>query len=126
MEEQALIEIKGLCVNFGEQEVLRDIDWFITPKSRVGLVGDNGAGKTTMLRLIAGIEEPSDGTIVMPKGHTVGYLPQDLVEIENVSLIDYLKKHAGLESLSIKLRKVEHELSLLSEDSSVLKNSRAS
>ena len=125
MEEQALIEIKGLCVNFGEQEVLRDIDWFITPKSRVGLVGDNGAGKTTMLRLIAGIEEPSDGTIVMPKGHTVGYLPQDLVEIENVSLIDYLKKHAGLESLSIKLRKVEHELSLLSEDSSVLKKTLA-
>lgn len=120
LEEFKLIDIRGLSINFGEQEVLKNIDWFITPKSRIGLVGDNGAGKTTILRLIAGEQEPTDGSVFMPKNQTVGYLPQDLIEIENMPLINYLKKRAGLDLLDKKLRAVERELSLLSEDSPLL------
>lgn len=117
-----MIEIKDLQVNFGEQVVINCLDWFITPKSRIGLVGDNGAGKTTMLRMLAGEAEPDGGTISMPKDHTVGYLPQDLVEIDNVPLLDYLKRRAGLEKLSAELTETERKLSSLDENSPMLKS----
>ncbi len=88
-------------------------------------MGDNGAGKTTMLRVLAGVAEYADGTINMPKGHTVGYLPQDLVEIDDIRLIDYLKRHAGLEELTSALTEAEHTLSSLEENSPQLKSALA-
>ena len=105
-----MIEIRDLKIHFGEQEVLRGIDWFITPKSRIGLVGDNGAGKTTLLRALTGAAD-YEGTISMPKGHAVGYLPQDLVEIKEMPLMDYLKESAGLSELSRQLADCERSMS---------------
>ena len=116
-----MIEIKDLKVNFGEQTVLSGINWFITPKSRIGLVGENGAGKTTLLRVLAG-EADYDGTINMPKGHTVGYLPQDLVAVKDMPLLDYLKERAGLTEISAELEECEHQMSGLSEDAPELRS----
>ena len=115
-----MIEIKDLKVNFGEQTVLSGINWFITPKSRIGLVGENGAGKTTLLRVLAG-ESDYDGSINMPKGHSVGYLPQDLIEVKDMPLLGYLKEHAGLTEISAELADCEHRMSGLSEDAPELK-----
>lgn len=115
-----MIEIKDLTVRFGEQEVLRGINWFITPKSRVGLVGDNGAGKTTMLRVLAG-EADFSGSVTVPKDHRIGYLPQDLVEIKDVPLLAYLKERAGLTGLSERLAACERRMSALSEDDAELR-----
>ena len=75
-----------------------------------------------MLRMLAGEAEPDGGTIFMPKDHTVGYLPQDLVEIDNVPLLDYLKRRAGLEKLSAELTETERKLSSLDENSPMLKS----
>ena len=75
-----------------------------------------------MLRMLAGEAEPDGGTISMPKDHTVGYLPQDLVEIDNVPLLDYLKRRAGLEKLSAELTETERKLSSLDENSPMLKS----
>lgn len=110
-----MIEIKGLKVRFGEQEVLRGIDWFIPPKSRVGLVGGNGAGKTTLLRVLAG-EADYEGSISMPKGHAVGYLPQDLVEVKDEILLDYLRERAGLTDIAARLADCEERMSASSGD----------
>ena len=110
-----MIEIKGLKVRFGEQEVLRGIDWFIPPKSRVGLVGGNGAGKTTLLRVLAG-EADYEGSISMPKGHAVGYLPQDLVEVKDEVLLDYLRERAGLTDIAARLADCEERMSAASGD----------
>ncbi len=115
-----MIEIKDLKVNFGEQTVLSGINWFITPKSRIGLVGENGAGKTTLLRVIAGAAD-YDGVITMPKGHGIGYLPQDLVEVKEMPLLDYLKERAGLTEISEELAGCEHRMSELSQDAPELK-----
>ncbi|MCE5201118.1 MAG: ABC-F family ATP-binding cassette domain-containing protein [Synergistaceae bacterium] len=97
------------------------MDWFITPKSRIGLVGDNGAGKTTLLRVIAGISEYDGGSVSIPRGRTVGYLPQDLIEIDDIRLLDYLKRRAGLEKLDKELKETENRMSMLEEDSSELR-----
>ncbi|MDO4988656.1 MAG: ATP-binding cassette domain-containing protein [Synergistes sp.] len=116
-----MIEIRDLKINFGEQEVLRGVDWFIAPKSRIGLVGDNGAGKTTLLRAIGGFAD-FDGVISLPKEHTVGFLPQDLVEIKAMPLIDYLKERAGLADISAQLALCEKEMGTIAEDSKKLKS----
>lgn len=98
------------------------ISWSITPRSRVGLVGDNGAGKTTLLRVIAGEAEYDGGSVTMPKDHKIGYLPQDLVEIDEMPLLGYLKRRAGLEVLARKLSDVEHEMATLEEGSQELRS----
>jgi len=111
-----------LRVNFGEQTVLDGIDWFIAPKSRIGLVGDNGAGKTTLLRIIAGQAEYGEGSVNIPHSRTVGYLPQDLVEIDDVPLLDYLKRRAGLEKLEKELKDIEHRMCGLKEGANGLRS----
>ena len=78
-----------------------------------------------MLRLISGLKEPDKGSVTTPKSRAIGYLPQDLVEIENMPLINYLEKQAGLDSLSREIRRVESELSSLVEDSELLESTLA-
>ncbi|MCF0247989.1 MAG: ABC-F family ATP-binding cassette domain-containing protein, partial [Synergistes sp.] len=115
-----MIEIKDLRVNFGEQEVLRGVDWFITPKSRIGLVGGNGAGKTTLLRVLANAAD-FEGSVTLPKGCSVGYLPQDLVEIREMPLLDFLKFRSGLTEVSRDLAECERKMSTLEEGDPALK-----
>lgn len=117
----SLINISGLKLAFGEQEVLKGIDWQITPISRIALVGANGAGKTTLMRVIAGAAVADAGSVAMPRTWAVGFLPQDLAEIEDMPLLDYLRKQAGLESTGKELARVEQEMSDLAPDSVELK-----
>lgn len=113
-----MITIRGLKINFGEQVVLNGTDWFIAPKSRVGLVGGNGAGKTTMLRVLAGLQEYDDGSVVFSgKAARTGYLPQDLVEIDDAQLLSFLYTSAGLDEIKKKMERAEAELAELEENS---------
>ena len=106
-----MITIKNLRLSFGEQTIFRGLDLQITDTARIGLVGPNGAGKTTLLRVIMGIQEQDSGSVERSRGLTVGCLPQDLVELESVPLLDYLKHRAGISSVEAKLRDVEEKLS---------------
>ncbi len=72
-----MLSITNLCRRFGRQAVFDRASWTVTNRERVALVGANGSGKSTLLRMVAGIEEPDDGVISLPRGWTVGYLPQD-------------------------------------------------
>ncbi|MBR6900550.1 MAG: ABC-F family ATP-binding cassette domain-containing protein, partial [Synergistaceae bacterium] len=71
----------------------------------------NGAGKTTLLRVLMGEAEPDDGVIERSKNLTVGYLPQDLIELEPVPLMQYLKDKTGISKIEKKLRYIEEKLS---------------
>ncbi|MEA5001899.1 MAG: ATP-binding cassette domain-containing protein, partial [Christensenella sp.] len=88
----------------------------------MGLVGDNGAGKTTLLRVIAGETEYDGGSLTIPRDHRVGYLPQDLVEIDEMPLLDYLKRRAGLEDLAARLSETEHIMASIDENSLELRS----
>lgn len=106
-----MIDIKNLSLSFGEHVIFRSLNLQIKDNARIGIVGLNGAGKTTLLRVIMGEIEPDGGTIERSRGLTVGYLPQDLAELEPVPLMQYLKDKAGISVIEAKLRSVEERLS---------------
>ena len=89
-----MIDIRNLTLSFGEHVIFRGLNLQITNTARIGIVGVNGAGKTTLLRAITGEVEPDGGVIERSRGLTVGYLPQDLAELEPVPLMQYLKDKA--------------------------------
>ena len=71
-----MISIENLKVEFGATPLFEGVSYIINPKDRIALVGKNGAGKSTMLKILAGLQQPTDGTVSMPKGISVCYLPQ--------------------------------------------------
>ena len=73
-----MISINQLTVDFGGFRLFENITYNITPKDRLGLAGKNGAGKSTMLKIIAGIQTPSEGSVSIPKDYRIGYLPQHM------------------------------------------------
>lgn len=73
-----MISIEGLSVAFGGNILFDNITYVINKKDRIALVGKNGAGKSTMLKIIAGLQAPTSGNVNMPKDLTVGYLPQQM------------------------------------------------
>ncbi len=72
-----MIQLAGAGKRFGPKVLFEGLDWLITPKDRVGIVGGNGTGKSTLLKVIAGMESLDYGSINVMKGMSVGYLPQD-------------------------------------------------
>lgn len=83
-----MISVEGLTVNFGGFTLLDDISYVISKKDRVALVGKNGAGKSTMLKIIAGLQDPSSGRVNKPKDVTIGYLPQQMVHEDGRTVIE--------------------------------------
>ena len=73
-----MISINNLSVNFGGFDLFKDITFLITSRDRIGLVGKNGAGKSTILKIIYGDDEPSKGKVALPKDVSLGYLPQQM------------------------------------------------
>ena len=72
-----MLQLAGAGKRFGHKLLFDGLDWLITPKDRVGLVGGNGTGKSTLLKVIGGIESLDYGTLTGMKGIRLGYLPQD-------------------------------------------------
>src|SRR6476661_1739669 len=72
-----MIQLSGLSKTFGDRVLLDSVSWQIDDRERVGLSGPNGTGKTTLLKMLAGLEEPDSGNVIKPSALTVGYLPQD-------------------------------------------------
>lgn len=73
-----MISINQLTIDFGGFRLFENITYNITPKDRLGLTGKNGAGKSTMLKIIAGLQTPTEGSVSIPKDYRIGYLPQHM------------------------------------------------
>ena len=72
-----MIHLSGAGKGFGSKVLFEDLNWVIGPEERVGLVGANGTGKSTLLKMLAGLEPLDYGSISAAKSVTTGYLPQD-------------------------------------------------
>lgn len=73
-----MISVEGLTVEFGGFTLFDDVSFVVNKKDRIALVGKNGAGKSTMLKIFAGLQSPTSGTVSVPKETTIGYLPQQM------------------------------------------------
>ena len=112
-----MIQLSNAGKRFGPKLLFEDLDWLITPKDRVGLVGANGTGKSTLLRILAGLESLDYGSINSAKGITAGYLPQDglmlsgrTVLAECLSVFDDLRDmEREMEALTHRMAEVDHE-----------------
>lgn len=71
-----MISVEGLKVEFGVKPLFSNVGFVINDRDRIALVGKNGAGKSTMLKIISGMQRPTAGTVVVPGETTIGYLPQ--------------------------------------------------
>ena len=74
-----MISIDHLTIEFSAKALFTDVSYVVNDRDRIALVGKNGAGKSTMLKMIAGLERPTSGSIAIPRDTTVGYLPQVMV-----------------------------------------------
>ena len=74
-----MVSVEKLKVEFGATPLFQDVSYVINDKDRIALVGKNGAGKSTMLKIIAGLQQPTSGTVAVSGGSTIGYLPQVMV-----------------------------------------------
>jgi len=71
-----MISVEQLKVEFGVKPLFQDVSFVVNDRDRIALVGKNGAGKSTMLKILCGHQRPTDGRVVVPQGTEVGYLPQ--------------------------------------------------
>ena len=74
-----MISLNSISVSFSGIDLFKDISLVINERDRIGLVGKNGVGKSTLLKIILGFQEPDGGSVVIPDGRKIGYLPQEMV-----------------------------------------------
>jgi len=107
-----MISVDKLSVEFGGFTLFNDISFVVNQRDKIALVGRNGAGKTTMLKIFAGLQAPTRGNISFPKEITVGYLPQQMIHSDGVTVIQEAEKaFAHILALQDKISKMSIELS---------------
>jgi ATP-binding cassette subfamily F protein 3 len=102
-----MIQLSGAGKRFGHKLLFENTDWLITPRDRIGLVGANGTGKSTLMKVLAGLDTLDYGSLTVAKGTTAGYLPQDGLSLSGKTVF------AECMSVFDDLRKMEQELESL-------------
>ena len=99
-----MITVTGLAKAFGGQQLFRDVTLTLAPGRRTALVGNNGAGKTTLIEILLGEQAPDAGEVHRPKDLRIGFLPQELTEVSDGSVLDTVLGGAS------EIRELEHRL----------------
>mgnify|MGYP001131131634 CR=1 FL=1 len=87
-----MISINNLSVEFSAKSLFDNISYVINKKDKIALVGKNGAGKSTMLKIIAGLQRPTGGSVSVPQDVTIGYLPQHMTLSDSLTVIEEVRK----------------------------------
>lgn len=106
-----MISINSLSVEFSAKSLFDDISYVINKKDKIALVGKNGAGKSTMLKIIAGIQKPTSGSVSVPQGVTIGYLPQHMTLTDTMTVMDEVRKaFSHIKELHTEFDRLNNEL----------------
>ena len=106
-----MVSIDNLRVEFSAKALFDGVSYVINPHDRIALVGKNGAGKSTMLKIIAGIQQPTGGTVSAPKDTTIGYLPQVMVLHDEHTVREEAEKaFAHLHELQARIDRLNNEM----------------
>lgn len=109
------MQIKNLSMSFGNQTLFENVNLNIPENEKIGVVGANGTGKTTLFKIIMGLEDPDEGKVILKNGARVNWLPQvitDDIKNTDINVLDYLLLGRPIDYLNIKLQNLYDELSI--------------
>ncbi len=106
-----MISIDNLSVEFSARPLFSNISYVINDKDRIALVGKNGAGKSTMLKIIAGLQEPTSGVVAVPRDTSIAYLPQVMVLSDECSVLEETEKaFAHIHEIQKELERLNNQM----------------
>nr|WP_295399931.1 ABC-F family ATP-binding cassette domain-containing protein [uncultured Prevotella sp.] len=106
-----MISVEGLKVEFGVKPLFNDVNFVINDRDRIALVGKNGAGKSTMLKILCGLQKPTSGVVAIPNETTIGYLPQ-VMKLQDDTTVKQETRKAFAHNTEMKARldKIQQEM----------------
>lgn len=108
-----MISVSQLSVSFGGTSLFEDVAFVVSEHDKIALVGKNGAGKSTMLKIFAGLQQPTTGTVSTPKDFKIGYLPQTMLHKDGKTVMeDAQEAFAELFQLQSKIAKMGEDLAI--------------
>ena len=106
-----MISIQNLSVEFNSTALFSGVNFVINKRDKIALVGKNGAGKSTMLKIIAGLQEPTGGVVAAQKDITIGYLPQQMILTDERTVVEEVRTVFGkLDEMKASLARMNTEL----------------
>ena len=109
-----MIQLTAAAKRFGPKTLFEDLDWLVTPQERAGIVGANGTGKSTLLKILAGLESLDEGTLSRQKNITAGYLPQEGLTLSGRTVFaECMSVFAGVFALEAEQEQLAHRMAEL-------------
>ena len=106
-----MISVEGLKVEFGVKPLFTDVSFVVNDRDRIALVGKNGAGKSTMLKILCGLQQPTSGMVSVPNDVTIGYFPQVMKLQDDTTVREETRKaFADNTKIAARLKKMEQEM----------------
>lgn len=106
-----MLSIEGLKVEFGVKPLFHNVSFVVNDRDRIALVGKNGAGKSTMLKILCGLQRPTAGVVAVPNDTTIGYLPQVMKLSDDTTVKEETRKaFADATKMKEKLERMQQEM----------------
>jgi ATP-binding cassette subfamily F protein 3 len=114
-----MIQLSGAGKRFGHKLLFENVDWLITAHDRIGLVGANGTGKSTLMKILAGLDTLDYGALTVAKGTSAGYLPQDGLSLSGRTVFaECMSVFDDLRAIEVELESLTHSMAELDHTSS--------
>src|SRR5438309_3635183 len=109
-----MIQLSGAGKRYGPRILFENVDWLVAPNERAGIVGSNGTGKSSLLKVLAGLEGLDQGSLTTQKGVTIGYLPQEGLSLSGRSVFaECMTVFADLRALEEEQESLTHRMAEL-------------
>ena len=106
-----MLSVESLSVEFSARPLFRDASFVVNAKDRIALVGKNGAGKSTMLKILAGMQQPTSGNVAVQRNIAVGYLPQVMILTDECTVLEETEKaFSHVHELQAEIEQLNNEL----------------